>query len=417
MPQHDPFVGKPLTVLSGIRSSISRCYRAARAETLLAANRIARGNLQEGQATEKEVQSLNKIPGLEENPLAIDFLCWRRSTLWGAMILGGLAVAIEILSFQTAAAALRGVNPGDSTVDASVEIEQLISSIGHRNFWVFDAMQAAFILASLCTVVFMAVAARRWTDARQSRKWARIAWLTAFGVPILLGVLPGTYLMDFSHLEPLEAAGMEQTIRLLFAVNVLAIGFPKVLSLFPGIVRSAVIVKTLIPESGMPGWIVVIVAPLYSFFLLIAVGVVSQIQADLAFLLSMACFLGAQVAYLIRSDQLVRVQSRDTISAIVKSIRLPVNVLNAFGVVLGVVFFSRLEGFTFVDAIQIVLSVVGNLLLMSVVSSDLIVAMVNRAHRELADLGQSEHAVTLGEKCEALSRAGLTSDRVRSSEK
>ena len=100
-----------------------------------------------------------------------------------------------------------------------------------------------------------------------------------------------------------------------------------------------------------------------------------------------------------------------------KSVRLPVNVLNAFGVVLGVVFFSRLEGFTLIDALQIVLSVLGNLLLMSVVSSDLIVAMVNRAHRELADLGKSEHAAKLDEKCEALSRAGLTSVRVLKGEK
>jgi hypothetical protein len=51
-------------------------------------------------------------------------------------------------------------------------------------------------------------------------------------------------------------------------ISTVALLLPAVLSLVPGLVKGCLLVNTLVPQSLLPGWLIVMAAPLYGLFLL-----------------------------------------------------------------------------------------------------------------------------------------------------
>lgn len=77
---------------------------------------------------------------------------------------------------------------------------------------------------------------------------------------------------------------------------------PTVLSLIPGVQRASLRVKTLVPQSILPGWLLVVAAPFYALFLLVVFVSINQTVSDPLFLVGMFLFLAAPLIYVIRYD-------------------------------------------------------------------------------------------------------------------
>ena len=60
----------------------------------------------------------------------------------------------------------------------------------------------------------------------------------------------------------------------------LAALLPAVLALIPGVLKGCLRVKTLLPASTLPGWFVVMAAPLYALFLLAVFVGINQVTND-----------------------------------------------------------------------------------------------------------------------------------------
>ena len=81
---------------------------------------------------------------------------------------------------------------------------------------------------------------------------------------------------------------------------------PTVLSLVPGVQRACLRVKTLVPESMLPGWFLVAAAPFYALFLLVIFIAINQITSEPLLLISMLLLAGAPFIYVFRADVFTR---------------------------------------------------------------------------------------------------------------
>ena len=54
-----------------------------------------------------------------------------------------------------------------------------------------------------------------------------------------------------------------------FAPLIFLVLLMAVLAVFPGIIRSSMGLKTMLPESSVPGWIVTLIAPIYLLVVLV----------------------------------------------------------------------------------------------------------------------------------------------------
>lgn len=64
------------------------------------------------------------------------------------------------------------------------------------------------------------------------------------------------------------------------ALKMLAALMPAVLALIPGVLKGCMRVKTLLPASTLPGWFIVMAAPLYGLFLLAVFVAINQVTND-----------------------------------------------------------------------------------------------------------------------------------------
>ena len=97
-------------------------------------------------------------------------------------------------------------------------------------------------------------------------------FLFSFFMPIVLALCPWSW---WGYAEPQLTLGadpgkfiLNEAESVLEAFSTIALLLPAVLSLVPGVVKGCLRVKTLLPQSLLPGWLIVMAAPLYGLFLL-----------------------------------------------------------------------------------------------------------------------------------------------------
>lgn len=97
-------------------------------------------------------------------------------------------------------------------------------------------------------------------------------FLFSFFMPIILALCPWSW---WGYVEPVLSPGadpgkfiLNEAEGLLEGVSTVALLLPAVLSLVPGVVKGCLRVKSLVPQSLLPGWLIVMAAPLYGLFLL-----------------------------------------------------------------------------------------------------------------------------------------------------
>lgn len=77
---------------------------------------------------------------------------------------------------------------------------------------------------------------------------------------------------------------------------------PAVLSLVPGVQRACIRVKMLLPQSILPGSLLVIISPFYAMFLLVIFVSINQLRLDSLFSVGMLLFIAAPLTYAVQAS-------------------------------------------------------------------------------------------------------------------
>lgn len=387
-------------------------------EARLCAQRVIRSDFQTERATDLERHKLATAREPIQNPMVQDFVAWRRSVLWVAAALIGLYAVIEVLSFRTFETTMRpqldrlyeqAVAQGAAGMSREEFREMSMQQFGRSNAGVIDGIEALLTISVFVSAVLVVLAARSWKSVRSSRRWSRAAWGVMFVTPFVVSFIPITAMMDFSHVpDPTARAQQRTAMGTMFALGVFMTIAPKAIALFPGIIRSSISLKTLVPESASPGWAAAIMAPLYAIFLLTLVSVINQAQGDIFLVVGVICYMVGPMVYLVFAKRLVRPHTPAETSTVVRGLRRQAGIFTAIGTVLVGIFVLRLPQLTFGDALGFMVGVAGNLLLMTVVASDLILALLYQSYRQARAFAGSELEATLDVKFAALSEVGFT---------
>jgi hypothetical protein len=387
-------------------------------EARLCAQRVFRSDFQTERATDTERAKLAAAREPVTNPMVQDFVSWRRAVLWTAAALIGLYALIELVSFRTFVGTMRPqlsrmydqyAAQGQAPMSRDEFIRMSIEQFGRSNAAVIDGINVVLTLSIFLSLVFVILAARSWKSVRASRFWSRIGWAIMFGTPFLVSFIPMTAMMDFSHVPDRNMREQQRTaMGTMFALAVFMTIAPKAIALFPGIIRSSISLKTLVPESASPGWVAAIMAPLYAVFLLTLVSVINQSQGDFFLICGVICYMIGPMVYLVYARRLVRPHTAAETSTVIRRLRRIAAGFTTAGTALVAIFVLRMPQLSFGDALGFLVGVGGNLLLMTVVASDLILAMLYQGHRQARAFAGSELEAILDHRFAALSEVGFT---------
>jgi hypothetical protein len=258
-------------------------------------------------------------------------------------------------------------------------------------------------ISALVAVLMVGGAAALWPRVRISILLARIAWLVLFGIPFVMALLPLSAMMDYGDVSPSAVPFFELLFGTAFGLTVFMGLLPKALSLFPGLVRSSMALKTLLPEHRTPGWITVLLAPLFCLFLWLLMATVNQFPETTAILIGVVFIMAGQVVYIVMAKHIVR--AYDRLPAKVVWPRRLSAILGITGVL---IIFFRLVTVDEADVggtIAGFIGLFGNILLLSVVCSDFLLPLLRTGHNMTRSFVESPMYDQLGRKCEDVSLA------------
>ncbi len=379
--------------------------------------RALTANFQRERAADDErVQLAAHQPPIAD-PLAQDYVAWRRAALWIAGIVLTVSVAIALLERQSAAEqfALLFASARQQTLEGEELQRQaalLAPQIGESNLAILDGLADFLLFVKLMVAVLVFLAARWWMRLKRSRSLARWGWLSALVLPLLVSSWPWAQSLDFTQLEQagigVDAAQLKQGVAALLAGSLVLTVAPKLIALFPGIVRSTMALKTLLPEAAAPGWLTVVFAPFLAGFLLLVLSFMSQVQGSWVLIAGVVALAIGPVLYVRNAAALVRPHSAAEIDSVVGTVRAKTMVFNAVGVGLLVWYLIDLDDVSWLMAFHLLLDAAGGILLTMVAISDVTLALLAFSHRQSASFQSSELRTSYEQRLQALAAAGLT---------
>jgi hypothetical protein len=397
-----------------------------------------RGNLQRSWVMLRRTMSsdFQQLPVLDEekarfaalpvpvvDPMAQGFLVWRRSLLATAAgllllyafnsLVGIRTVEHQLMEVNRAQLVESGQFAGDSDYleeQARQQTDQYMALVGSDNLDIINGLDILIRLSVLAAAVVITVASVKWYDVRLSRRLSRIGWLVLFGAPFLLAMIPASAMMDFTHLPAAEAAQASMLLGGTVGVSFFLALVPKVISLLPGVMRSAMTVKTMLPEATSPGWIVAIMAPLYGLILLVVLATVNQVQFDVQFLFGMGFLIAAAVFYVVRAPQLVRAHTEEEAVHVVARARLQTGLLNGVGALLLALYLLNLPNLDFGSTANVFFGIIGNVLLMTLIGTELTLRFLKQASVDAAGFRDSHYEAALTDKLGRLAAHQLTDE-------
>jgi hypothetical protein len=390
--------------------------------------RAIRSDFQREHATDQERAELAAQTPPTSDPLAQDYVAWRRAVLWIAGIVLVLGACIALLEHKTTAeqvayaqmAALKAQAAAEGQELPTGDLAQLTAEVanqfGKNNLEILDGLGDFLLSVKLAVAILVMVAAVQWRRIRRSRNLVRWAWLTALVLPLLVSVYPWAQSLDFSHLNQENLFGqvvdtgkvVKQQIGLALAATLMSTLLPKLIALFPGIMRSSMALKTLLPEAAAPGWLTVVFAPFLAGFLLLVLSFLSQSQGSWVLLAAMLSLCAAPVIYVRRAAELVRPHTAEEVGDVVGRIRRLAATTNAIGIGLLVWYLFDFDELSWTTAIHMLLEAGGGILMTMVAISDITIALLAFSQRQGAMFQGSGLRAAYEHRLLALSGAGLT---------
>jgi hypothetical protein len=382
-------------------------------EIKLGLRRIAQGDFQQIKASDEERAELLAAARPVVPPLAQDYAAWRKSILIVASVLLVIAAGFKVVKFQSFEGVLvesqmETARQQDPTITVDRVREYVVQTYGRDNL---DTINLLFImdLSVILLAAFLVVlAARGWARIRPSRRMARRAWYVWMLLPICMAMIPWAGLLEFKNVGDAQAEQMRTALGLLLGLSMVVMLGPKIVALFPGVIRSGLILKTLVPETGHPIWAAMICAPLFILTLILTVATILQIQGDALLLFGVLCFILAPISYLRHARILMRPMEGDDAARLVGEARKWGYVLNLLGATLVTIFVLKHELVTWDGAIVMIATALGGLFLMMVVTSDFLLALLHTIFQQAGELYGTKKAEALEQRLGALSEGGLT---------
>lgn len=269
--------------------------------------RVARSDFGRDSAAPEEREALASGPARITRPLAQDYAAWRGSVLFLAACVMVVGVILRLLNFQSFS---DGLDP------------MAIQGIGEGNLDTLDLIHWTLLLSTLATTGLVVFSALKWTDQVRSGRMALIGWLIMIGAPLVLALLPWSRMLstDHLHLES-DRESLRGMVGLILGMQFFFILAPKLLAIFPGIIRASVTLKTMLHESPAPGYIVVLFAPFYAMFVLVVFTTINQMQGNLILLAGIGCLVVAPLVYLWRAKDFLRPHSAEESQVFVRGVR------------------------------------------------------------------------------------------------
>lgn len=137
----------------------------------------------------------------------------------------------------------------------------------------------------------MSFAMHLWARPVVSMRSLRFGWLASFVLPLIPALFPLEMLFKQGLLEQLEEEYVKEygqeaynlfifatklTLALAYAIQLL----PVVITFPGGAVRGALKILGLLPQSTLPGWILVVASPFYSLLVCVALVIVIQVAGN-----------------------------------------------------------------------------------------------------------------------------------------
>lgn len=319
-----------------------------------------------------------------------DYLAWRRAALWIAGVLLSLGLLIAMVDHQPFATASVAGNTnaegeplrGDELRQAA---EQFAQTLGIANVEVIDNLAYLNMTIKGLVAALALLGAMRWTSVMRSRRFARWSWLCAVVVPLCLAAFPWASVLDFTHLDQnLQGGGKAVKVMfgIAFAGQTLITIAPKLLAMFPGIMRAALTIKTLLPEAATPGWLTVVFAPLYAGFMLLPMVVLSQLEGNLMLVLAFALLAAAPASYLLRAKDLTRPHTAAEASTLVHAMRKRAMAFNLGGLALLAAYLVTLDSLPVMTTLHVLLEGLGGVVLTMVVFADVMLALLRFSYEQ-----------------------------------
>ena len=206
------------------------------------------------------------------------FLIWRRSVLGAVMPITLVSALLAVVSGITG-------DRGWAQLSAFGILVDLL-----RVLSLFALPAAAFMAQKI------------WYRQRRSRNTLITCFMVAFATPLVLGLIPFSWLMDLGSVNPMERAQAAAGAGFIGAILVYVTLMPAVLSLIPGVLRACLRIKALLPEATLPGWFLVAASPLYILLFLVIFSVVNQIAGHFLLILGVLALLISPVLYVVNSS-------------------------------------------------------------------------------------------------------------------
>jgi len=353
-------------------------------------------------------------------PRMAALIVWRRALLFMACVLSVVLLiktcfdphTFRGVFYDSEVQTLEKQNPtaGKEEIKkaATESTDSFITTAGESNVRVIDGILIGAWLTLIASFVFQVLAAKHWRDWPRSRKYA----MWAVGVILLpqltAMLIPWAAMMDFKHLEgglaaqgldgAAGAAQVKMGLQILLVFALLGAAIPFFFGLFNGVLRASLATKTLVPSSIVCGWGTLLLALTIAVPWYIVLSVVDQFQADALVFLGVLCLLAAPLSLVIKSRRLGTPLTPEEASSTVKRARLLLSGLNLAGVLLLVIYLSEKDILNSGQIITGILQYFANLMIITVVAVDVLVYLLDRAHRKLAnDASPAESLRQLGE--------------------
>jgi hypothetical protein len=150
----------------------------------------------------------------------------------------------------------------------------------------------------------------QWARLKQGRQLIGWGWIISFLGPILLSLLPGNWLFRLEAATTQDRLVAEELTRYSIATLVfftLALYLPVfMISIAFGVQRACLRLKTLLPESTLPGLLLAIFSPVISLVLYPFFVFGAQIASHPFLIIGMVLVMGAPLIYLVRSEWFTR---------------------------------------------------------------------------------------------------------------
>lgn len=315
------------------------------------------------------------------DPYLQAFLAWRRSVL--------LLVALALVPLS----ALRMIDAfGEDTPEPLR----------------FLVLVPAGAEALLCLVCWYQL--KNWTRWRTSRRALAWAWAIFMIAPFLVFLVPIDSLIASYVAEQMQAvggtagdawageggevavdaaaaSGVVTALKLTLSIYALLTLAPKAVSLLAGTIRAGLVTKMLFPGNAGSGWLVVLATPLYTLFVFTLLIVPYQLTGSGWYVGAMLGLAAAQLAIGRAGYSLTKPTSHDDAVVRVRKARA-VYLLSiaAFATCLLVALGELAEKLGAATIVTTVLSFETNVLILTLIGSDLVIAGLDRAR------GQSDGA-------------------------